>query len=121
MTPDSLLNEDWNQTLERLGGAAALAAGARETKAFAWGHKIPTPSVLLRLVLAYCLGEWGLRSTAAWPPPSVWLMYRLRRCGDWLALLVGQALTMSAPKQSHGRLIRILDIGRKRGPHWQCA
>jgi hypothetical protein len=42
-------------------------------------------------------------------------MYRLRRCGDWLALLVGQALTMSAPKQSHGRLIRILDIGRKRG------
>jgi hypothetical protein len=22
--------------------------------------------VLLRLVLSYCLGEWGLRSTAAW-------------------------------------------------------
>jgi hypothetical protein len=50
MTPDSLLNEDWNQTRERLGGAATLATGARETKAFAWGRKIPTPTVLLRLV-----------------------------------------------------------------------
>lgn len=116
MTPDSLLNDDWKRTIERLGGAAALAVGARKTKAFAWGRKIPSPVVLLRLVLVSCLGEWGLRSTAAWAAAigladisNVALLYRLRRCGDWLALLVGQALAMRVPQQSHGRLIRIID------------
>jgi Transposase DDE domain len=116
MTPDSLLNDDWNRTIERLGGAEALATGARDTQAFAWGRKIPTPIVLLRLVLACCLGEWGLRSTTAWASAiglvdisNVGLLYRLRRCGDWLALLVGHLLAMTAPKQCHGRLIRILD------------
>jgi hypothetical protein len=29
-----------------------------------------------------------------------------QRGGDWLALLVGQALAMKVPKQSHGRLIQ---------------
>jgi hypothetical protein len=116
MTPDSLLNDDWHRTIERLGGAEALATGARDTQAFAWGRKIPTPTVLLRLVLAYCRDEWGLRSTTAWATAiglvdisNVALLYRLRRCGDWLALLVGQLLAMKAPEQSHGRLIRILD------------
>jgi hypothetical protein len=72
--------------------------------------------VLLRLVLAYCLGEWGLRSTATWATAvglvdisNVGLLYRLRRCGDWLAQLVGEALAAHAPKPSHGRLIRIID------------
>src|SRR5271170_7634544 len=116
MTPDSLLNDDWTRTIERLGGAEALSTGARDTQAFAWGRKIRTPTVLLRLVLAYCLGEWGLRSTTAWATAiglvdisNVALLYRLRRCGDWLALLVGHLLAMKAPKQCHGRLIRILD------------
>lgn len=116
MTPDSLLTDDWNRTIERLGGAAALAAAAHETKAFAWGRKIPSPVVLLRLVLAYCLGEWGLRSTTAWAAAigladlsNVALLYRLRRCGDWLAWLVGQVLAASAPILSQGRLIRIID------------
>ena len=41
--PDSLLSDDWNRTIERLGGAEALAMGARNTKAFAWGRKITSP------------------------------------------------------------------------------
>jgi hypothetical protein len=113
---DSLLSDDWNRTIERLGGAEALVIGARKTKAFAWGRKIASPVVLLRLVLAYCLGNWGLRSTTAWATAigladisNVALLYRLRRCGDWLALLVGHLLAMRAPKASHGRLIRIID------------
>ena len=116
MTRDSLLNDDWHRTIERLGGAEALAAGAHATKAFAWGRKVASPVVLLRLVLAYCLGDWGLRSTTAWATgiglvdiSNVALLYRLRRCGDWLALLVGELLAMKAPRQSHGRPIRILD------------
>lgn len=78
---------------------------ARKTKAFAWGRKIPSPVVLLRLVLVYCLGGWSLRSTAAWAAAigladisNVGLLYRLRRCGDWFALPVGQALAMRAPQ-----------------------
>ena len=63
---------------------------------------------LLRLVLAYCLGQWSLRSTAAWAAAAgfadisnVGLLYRLRRCGDWLALLVGHVLANHAPKLGH--------------------
>jgi hypothetical protein len=132
MTPDSLLNEDWRRTIERPGAAEALTTGARKSKAFGWGRKVPSPMVLLRLVLAYCRwpapakacpgrdpgagGEWGLRSTTAWATAigladisNVALLYRLRRCRDWLALLVGHLLAMQTPQQSHGRLICILD------------
>jgi hypothetical protein len=35
-------------------------------------------------------------------------LYRLRRCGDWLAVLVGRALAATAPQESRGRLIRII-------------
>ena len=47
------------------------------------------------------------------------MLYRLRQCGDWLAVLVGQALASAAlpqsltaiasPKASRGRIIRIVD------------
>jgi Transposase DDE domain len=113
---DSLLNEDWETTVTRLGGADALGESARATKAFAWGRKVLTPVVLLRLVLAYCLGDRGLRSTAAWSTAvgladlsDVALLYRLRQCGNWLAVLVGQVLAAAVPQASQGRLIRILD------------
>ena len=104
MAPASLLTDDWHRTIERLGGAEALAAAAHKTKAFAWGRKIPSPVVLLRLVLASCLGEWGLRSATAWAAAigladlsTVALLYRLRRCGDWLAGLVGHVLAPAPP------------------------
>jgi hypothetical protein len=49
---------------------------------------------------------------------NVALLYRLRQCGDWLAMLVGHALAGAAPKASHGRLIRIIDATTvpKKGP-----
>jgi hypothetical protein len=73
--------------------------------------------MLLRLVLAYCLGQGrGLRSTAAWATAiglvdisNVGLLYRVRRSGDWLALLVGRVLAAGAPRSSEGRLIRLID------------
>ena len=116
MTHESLLNRDWRGIVERLGGAASLETSARETKAFLRARVIETAVDLLRLVLAYCLGMRGLRSTAAWATSiglvdisNVALLYRLRQCGDWLALLVGRALAFGAPKGSRGRLIRIID------------
>jgi hypothetical protein len=116
MTNESLLNQDWNGVVARLGGAAMLNLTARQTKAFLRPREITNAVDLLRLVLAYCLGERGLRLTAAWATSaglvdisSVALLYRLRQCGDWLAVLVGRVLAAAGPKASQGRLIRIID------------
>lgn len=116
MTHESLTNEDWTGVVARLGGAEALGASARATKALLRPREIANAVDLLRLILAYCLGERGLRSTAAWATSvglvdisNVALLYRLRQCGDWLAVLVGQALAAAAPQASRGRMIRIVD------------
>jgi len=100
----------------QLGGAATLEASARETKAFSRPRVIANAVDLLRMILAYCLSHRGLRSTAAWATSiglvdisNVGLLYRLRQCGDWLAMLVGQALAAAAPPASRGRMIRIVD------------
>src|SRR5438105_14593386 len=116
MTNESLLNEDWAGIVARLGGAERLDATARETKAFVRPRQISNAVDLLRLILAYCLGERGLRSTAAWAASvglvdisNVALLYRLRRCGDWLALLIGRVLAVTAPGASRGRRNPIVD------------
>src|SRR3989440_7628530 len=135
MRHESLVNEDWANVVAQLGGAETLNVTARETKAFLRPREITNAVDLLRLILAYCLGERGLRSTAAWAVSvglvdisSVALLYRLRRCGDWLALLVGQVLAASAPKASRGRMIRIIDattvpkkgsVARKKNELWR--
>jgi hypothetical protein len=116
MRHESLVNEDWTNVVARLGGAETLKITARETKAFLRPREITSAVDLLRLILAYCLGERGLRSTAAWATSvglvdisNVALLYRLRQCGDWFAMLVGQMLADAAPQASRGRLIRIID------------
>jgi Transposase DDE domain len=116
MTPESLVSQDWHGVVARLGGARALATSARETRAFLRPRKINSAVDLLRLVLAYCLGERGLRSTAAWATAvglvdvsNVALLYRLRQCGDWFAVLIGQVLAAATPVASRGRMIRIID------------
>jgi len=116
MTNESLVNRDWTHIVARLGGATRLEASAHETKAFLRARVIENAVDLLRMILAYCLGERGLRSTAAWASAvglvdisNVALLYRLRQCGDWLALLVGQTLAFDAPKAAQGRLIRLID------------
>lgn len=116
MRCESLSSRDWDEIVARLGGAAALERSARETKAFQRPRRISCAADLLRLVLAYCLGQGGLRSTVFWAATAgladisnVALLQRLRRSGDWLALLVGQALAAAAPPAGRGRVIRIID------------
>ena len=82
MTHESLTNEDWDWVVERLGGAWL------KTKAFVRARAIRNPIDLLRLTLAYCLGNMGLRS--AWAEAlglasvsDVALLGRFR-CRDWL-------------------------------------
>jgi hypothetical protein len=56
----------WKHVIGRLGGPASLESSARETTAFLRARSIENAVDLLRIILAYCLGERGLRSTAAW-------------------------------------------------------
>jgi hypothetical protein len=116
MNTDSRLNKDWSSVVTRLGGVASLDITARATKAFVRPRAIRHPVDLLRLILAYCLGERGLRATAAWAAacgladvsnPAI--LYRLRQCGDWMTLLIGQALAAAVPRPAKGRLIRLID------------
>lgn len=113
---DSLLTDDWQATVAALGGVDFVCASARDSKAFARSRGIANPVDLLRLVLAYCLGERGLRLTAAWAAAiglanisNVALLWRLQRCEAWLAQLVGQTLSRHAPPACKGRLIRLID------------
>ena len=66
MTRASLLDEDWPDIVERLGGTAALKESARKTGAFLRGREFEDAIAMLRMILGYCLGGGGLRSTAAW-------------------------------------------------------
>src|SRR5215210_87769 len=116
MAQTALLNPDWQVLVDRLGGAEAIEGSARQTGAFVRPRVVANAVDLLRLVLAYCLGRGGLRSTAAWASAigladlsNVALLYRLRRCGDWFAALVGRSLAGAAPEASRGRLIRLID------------
>ena len=97
-------------------GGNARSHGTRDRKPSCGRVRSRNAVDLLRLILAYCLGERGLRSTAAWATSvglvdisNVALLYRLRQCGDWLSMLVGLALASAAPKASRGRMIRIID------------
>src|SRR5581483_2929602 len=116
MTRESVVDRDWESTVERLGGARELACSARESRAFVRPREIDNAVDLLRIVLAYCLGKAGLRTTAAWAAAigladisNVALLYRLRQCGDWMTLLIGRVLASCAPGASRGRVIRIID------------
>ena len=116
MTHESLSNRDWGAVVDRLGGPEALETSARETQALVRARVVKSGVDLLRMILAYCLGTGGLRSTAAWATSielvdisNVALLYRLRHCGDWLTFLVGQAMSTGAPAAAKGRLIRIID------------
>lgn len=116
MNRTSLLSEDWNEVVTRLGGSEALTASARETKAFLRPRGIRSAVDLLRMVLAYAVGHGGFRSTAGWAAAmgladisDVALRQRLRNCGDWLTVLVGRLLAPHVPSAAAGRLIRIVD------------
>jgi hypothetical protein len=104
MNADSLLNQDWSRIVTRLGGAASLATTARICKAFLRPRGICNAVDLLRIILAYCLGDRGLRATAAWAAavgladisnPAI--LYRLRHCGEWLTMLIAQLLATTTP------------------------
>lgn len=116
MIHESLLTDGWEDFVGRLGGKASLEISARETKAFLRPRSIQSPVDMLRLILAYCLSGYGLRTVSAWAASvgladiaNTALLYRLRQSEQWLRELVDQALAQAAAQASGGRLIRIID------------
>jgi hypothetical protein len=115
MTHESLLNELWQETLERLGGSDRIAALARETKSFLRPRGIKSADDLLRFLLAYACGAMGLRSTCAWAASvgladvsNVALLGRLRNCATWMERLVSSLLA----EGTHSPSLNILARGR---------
>jgi hypothetical protein len=99
----------WEGVLSRLEQHADLEGSARAYGAIVRVRVIRTAAQLLRLVLAYVLSGLSLRSTAAWAEAAgqaslsdVALLKRLRRCGPWLAELVGTLGAAVNPEASCG-------------------
>ena len=116
MGHETLLNELWTTTLTRLGGEARITDAARETRAFLRPREIKSAVDLLRIVLAYCLGGMGLRSTSTWAASvgladlsNVALLGRLRNCSGWMQRLVESLLVAEVGVAARGRPVRLLD------------
>lgn len=119
MTHAGLAGSDWIGTVDALGGAEVLEQEARATGAFRRPREVKSGVVLLRLILAYCLGERGLRLTAGWAEAiglaslsNVALLGRLRNAVPWLESILARLLGRTAAG-THGavggRLIRLVD------------
>ena len=120
MTRESLSNAEWLRTVARLGGAEFLESEAREFGAFKRARRVASAVDQLRLVLAYCWSDYGLRLAAAWAEAvglvslsNVALLKRLRNSADWLERLVGRVLGGRPCETSlavaKGRPVRLVD------------
>lgn len=106
----------WQLILDAFGGVEGLTLSAKLYKACQRWRGVKNGEVLLRLVLSYCLGDMGLRSTVAWAASvnladisNTALLKRLALCEGWLKYLVGKLLAVPAAKAGKGRLIRLVD------------
>jgi Transposase DDE domain len=116
MIHESLVADDWANAIELLGGERLIEESARQTGAFERPRKVKSATDLLRLTLAYCVGQVGTRLLSGWAAAhgiadisNVSLWARLRNTGDWLAQLIGRLLKERVSDASKGREIRILD------------
>src|SRR6266545_3006330 len=111
---------------------ADLEASARASGALRRRRAVRSAAVLLRLVLAYVLTGWPLRSVAAWAAvvglghlSDVALLYRLRATRDWLGVLVavlvadGRAAALERPVRV--RLVDATTVSRpgSTGADWR--
>jgi len=116
MNRESLSNADWLRTLDRLGGAELLEEEAREFGAFQKARKVKCAVDQLRLVLAYCWSQYGLRWAVAWAEAiglaslsNVALLKRLRNSVEWLERLVGRLVADAGVAAAKGRPVRLVD------------
>jgi len=89
------LCDDWPSLLGRLTGGIDLDKTLRDLGGLQRRRRIGDAQTLLRLALAYCLGGWSLRATAAWAQvqdlahlSDVALLKRLRKAAPWFEFLL---------------------------------
>lgn len=109
---------DWAALLQILSGID-LVTTARQTKALIRRRGVPDAESLLRLALAYAVGNLSLRSTAAWAALTgvadlcdVSLLDRLRNAGPWLEQLwqtLLQQRIAETPLPGLGLTVRLID------------
>ncbi len=109
----------WDCIVERLNDRLDLEASCRAHGAIRRARVIKTGEQLLRLILAYVLGDLSMRGIAAWADAGghasfsdVALLKRMRKCGPWLTWLVSTLATLERPEaaiREHGRRIVAVD------------
>jgi len=110
-------DQDWQRLLSLLPPAAELEAEARRTGALVRRRKIPSASMLLRLICVYTLLCLSLGETAAWAARAFELRlsdsaldYRFGHAAGWLEHLVAQALQARVQEPAaHGVALRLID------------
>lgn len=107
----------WDGVVARLSEYTELESSARRHGVIVRRRVIKTAQQLLRLMLAYVLSGFSLRSTAAWAEAAgeasfsdVALLKRLRRCGPWLAELVGTVSAQVYPEAACGGSRRVVAV-----------
>lgn len=116
----------WSRLQMRLGGLRAMAASAREHKAFRRARGVPDAGTLLRLAMMYGPGGQSLRIAAALAEAEglaelsdIALQNRLRNAADWLEALCQDYLheiaSELAPEQT-GDVLRLIDASVFSGP-----
>lgn len=112
----SIVGDQWEQVSEML--PADLEASAKASGALVRRRGISDASVLLRLVLAYAVLDWSLRTIGGWGVlmglvniSDVAILNRLRGCSSWLGMLIRQQLEVRQIRvtQRPGVRLRIRD------------
>jgi hypothetical protein len=103
MQQASLSVASWPVLVEAVSAVVDLSETARATAAFVRPRKVRSAADLLRLALMYGAGKLSLRGVAAEATAldvaslsDVAVLQRLRRCGDWLALILDHLLAARA-------------------------
>jgi hypothetical protein len=108
-------DDQWSYVLDML--PPGLEESAKETSAIVRKRSVRSASDLLRLVMAYGVCGMSLRECAAWAGrrriariSDVALLKRLRKCGDWLSLLLSRKLAQRARfPQVESERLRLVD------------
>ena len=118
--------EDWGRLEDRLGGAAALAASAKEHSALLRRRGVRDASTLLRLALMYGPGGQSLRTLSALAEmeavaelSDVALLNRLKGAAEWLEALCRDYLARVAARlapEVTAQPTRLIDASVIEGP-----
>jgi hypothetical protein len=118
MARAELAGSDWIDTIERLGGVGLLEQEARSTGALQRVRAVKSGVDLLRLILAYCLGDWGLCLTAMWAQTAglaklsnVALLGRLRNAAPRLAPVALRLVAATTATVSGYQALRLARMG----------